>query len=63
MDIRHGLADDLYVNFAGSNNDDSALVEAYLVPLVSWLWIAAGVLLAGTLIALLSPRVREGEPL
>ncbi|HYW41583.1 MAG TPA: cytochrome c-type biogenesis CcmF C-terminal domain-containing protein [Bryobacteraceae bacterium] len=56
VDIRHGLNDDLYVNFAGMSADNTAVVEAYLFPLVNWLWIGAAVLLAGTCIALIKPK-------
>src|SRR5262249_23715964 len=49
VDIRHSLNEDLYVNFAGMNDDHTAVVEAYLFPLVNWVWIGALVLLAGTL--------------
>jgi cytochrome c-type biogenesis protein CcmF len=53
VDIRHGLNEDLYVNFAGLNSSDMPVVEAYLFPLVNWLWIGAIVLLAGTCITLI----------
>jgi cytochrome c biogenesis factor len=41
------------VNFAGLNSSDMPVVEAYLFPLVNWLWIGAIVLLAGTCITLI----------
>jgi cytochrome c-type biogenesis protein CcmF len=56
VDIRHGWNEDLYVNFSGVANEGTADIEAYLFPLVSWLWIGAGVLAAGTLITLLPDR-------
>jgi cytochrome c-type biogenesis protein CcmF len=52
VDIRHSLNEDLYVNFAAMNSEDTAVIEAYLFPLVNWLWIGAGVLLLGTCITL-----------
>ena len=55
VDIRHGLNEDLYVNFAGLNADDMPVVEAYLFPLVNWVWIGAIVLLLGTCVTLIPP--------
>ena len=55
VDIRHGFNEDLYVNFAGLNADDMPVVEAYLFPLVNWIWIGAIVLLLGTCVTLIPP--------
>ena len=55
VDIRHKLNEDLYVNFAGLNADDRPVVEAYLFPLVNWVWIGAIVLLVGTCVTLIRP--------
>ena len=57
VDIRHGWNEDLYVNFSGIAEQGTADIEAYLFPLVSWLWIGAGVLAVGTLITLVPARV------
>jgi cytochrome c-type biogenesis protein CcmF len=56
VDIRHGWNEDLYVNFSGVAEEGTAEIEAYLFPLVSWLWIGAVVLVAGTLIAMVPAR-------
>jgi cytochrome c-type biogenesis protein CcmF len=56
VDIRHGWNEDLYVNFSGVQEEGTADIEAYLFPLVSWLWVGALVLVAGTLIALIPAR-------
>ena len=56
VDIRHSLNQDLYVNFAGINSDNTAVLEAYLFPLVNWVWIGALVLLVGTGVALVPSR-------
>ena len=61
VDIRHGLNADLYVNFAGVDADNVPVVEAYLFPLVNWIWIGALVLLGGTLVTLLPVHDRLGE--
>jgi len=41
--------------------DSTATVEAYLFPLVNWVWIGALVLLAGTLIALVPSRQESAK--
>jgi cytochrome c-type biogenesis protein CcmF len=56
VDIRHGLNEDLYVNFAGMGDGSSAVIEAYLFPLVNWIWIGALVLIVGTGITLMPTK-------
>lgn len=57
--IRRRINEDLYVNFAGLSNDNQrAVVQAYIFPLVSWIWIGYWILLAGTLICLTPGKVR-----
>jgi cytochrome c-type biogenesis protein CcmF len=58
--IRRRLNEDLYLNFAGSSNADSekAVIQAYVFPLVSWIWIGFWVLLFGTLVCLIPSKVR-----
>jgi len=57
--IRRRLNEDLYVNFAGMSSDDSKIViQAYVFPLVSWIWLGYYVLLFGTLVCLVPPKVR-----
>jgi cytochrome c-type biogenesis protein CcmF len=52
--IRRGLVEDLYLNFAGVNEDGSATVlQIYIFPLVSWIWIGFAVLVAGAVICLI----------
>ncbi len=51
--IRRRLNEDLYLNYAGMSNDNQrAVLQAYVNPLVSWIWIGYWVLLAGTLVCL-----------
>ena len=51
--IRHTVAEDLYLVYAGKNLDnDKPIIKAHLNPLVSWIWIGALMMLAGTLVAL-----------
>src|SRR5262249_42879081 len=37
--IRRRLDEDLYVNFAGTNGPDKMVIQTYVFPLVSWIWI------------------------
>ena len=55
--IRRRLNEDLYLNFAGINDDGSkAVIQAYVFPLVSWIWIGFLVFIAGTLICLVPKK-------
>ncbi len=57
--IRRRLNEDLYLNFAGmANGGQKAVIQAYVFPLVSWIWIGAIVLLFGTFICLVPSKVR-----
>ena len=57
--IRRRLNEDLYVNFAGPSTDNQrAVVQAYIFPLVSWIWIGYWVLAIGTLVCLIPSKVR-----
>ncbi|MDQ2945609.1 MAG: heme lyase CcmF/NrfE family subunit, partial [Acidobacteriota bacterium] len=57
--IRRRINEDLYVNFAGLSNDNQrAVVQAYIFPLVSWIWMGYWILLIGTLICLTPSKVR-----
>ena len=55
--LRRGLAEDLYVVLAGYNiEEQSATLEISINPLVNWIWFGIGVMLVGTLIALVPER-------
>ena len=57
--IRRRLNEDLYLNFAGLSTDNQrAVVQAYVFPLVSWIWIGFWVLLMGTFVCLIPSKVR-----
>jgi cytochrome c-type biogenesis protein CcmF len=56
--LRNGLDDDLYINFASSDAGDKVVtLQAYVFPLVTWIWIGTLVLIVGTLIALVPAKV------
>jgi cytochrome c-type biogenesis protein CcmF len=58
--IRRGLREDLYLNFAGLSEDNRrAVIQAYVFPLVSWIWIGFAVLVFGGLVCLLPDKARE----
>ena len=61
--IRRRLHEDVYLNFAGMTNDGAkAVIQAYVFPLVSWIWIGMAFLIVGTLICLVPSKVRYQFP-
>ena len=58
--IRRRLNEDLYLNFASMSQSDpeAAVIQAYVFPLVSWIWIGFYVLLFGTLVCLVPSKVK-----
>ena len=56
--VRARLNEDLYLNFAGMNGD-RAVIQSYVFPLVSWIWIGALTLIFGTLVALVPSKVKR----
>ncbi len=61
--IRRRLNEDLYLNFAGMSDDNQrAIVQAFVFPLVSWIWVGFWVLAAGTLICLVPSKVKLQYP-
>ena len=55
--LRPTPAEDLYLILGGVNDDGSASIQAYINPLVSFVWLGGLVMVCGTLIAL-SDRMR-----
>lgn len=57
--IRERLNEDLYLNFGGMSDDNKrAVIQAYVFPLVSWIWIGGLVLIGGTLICLVPSKIK-----
>jgi len=56
--IRRRLNEDLYLNFAGANDPKKAVVQAYVFPLVDWIWIGFWIVFAGTIVCLIPSKVR-----
>ena len=60
--IARQLDHDLYLVFAGVNeNGNKAVVQAYINPLVAWLWIGGVVMIIGTLVSML-PALKTRRP-
>ena len=57
VDIRRRLHEDLYLNFAGMQ-DGKAIIQAYVFPLVGWIWLGFAALIFGTLVCLVPSKVR-----
>lgn len=63
--IRRGLKEDLYLNFGGMSEDNQrAVIQAYVFPLVSWIWIGFAVLVFGSLVCLVPSKGKpaQGRP-
>ena len=54
--IHSTLAADLYVVFQGTNPDTGRpIIKVILNPLVNWIWIGVGIVVFGTIVALVPP--------
>lgn len=57
--IKRQLNEDLYINFAGMGSESQRpTIQAYVFPLVSWIWAGYWVLLVGSLICLVPAKVK-----
>ena len=57
--VRSRLNEDLYLNFGGMSDDNQrAVIQAYVFPLVSWIWIGGLVLIGGTLVCLVPSKIK-----
>jgi len=54
--LRTRLNEDLYINYA-AHDGNKATLQAYVFPLVTWIWVGAVVLIFGTLVALVPSKV------
>jgi len=65
VDIWRRLNEDVYLNFAGTEGG-KAVIQAYIFPLVSWIWIGFWALLMGTFVCLVPPKtkalLKKGTP-
>jgi cytochrome c-type biogenesis protein CcmF len=57
--LRQRPNEDLYLNFAGMSDDNQrAIIQAYVFPLVDWIWIGGLILIGGTLVCLVPSKVK-----
>jgi cytochrome c-type biogenesis protein CcmF len=56
--LRRRLNEDVYINFAGTGSGDNVVLQAYVFPLVSWIWIGFLVVLFGTFVCLVPSKTR-----
>jgi cytochrome c-type biogenesis protein CcmF len=57
--IRQRPNEDLYLNFGGMSDDNQrAVIQAYVFPLVSWIWVGGLVLIGGTLVCLVPSKIK-----
>jgi cytochrome c-type biogenesis protein CcmF len=57
--IRVRPNEDLYLNFGGMSDDNKrAVIQAYVFPLVSWIWIGTLTVIFGTLVCLVPSKVK-----
>ena len=59
--LRTRLNEDLYINYA-AREGDKATLQAYVFPLVTWIWVGAMVLICGTLVRLVPSKVARSYP-
>ncbi|MCX6637896.1 MAG: heme lyase CcmF/NrfE family subunit [Acidobacteria bacterium] len=63
VSIRRRLNEDLYLNFAGMSNDNQkAVMQAYVFPLVSWVWVGFWVVMFGSVVCLVPAKQRLDYP-
>lgn len=60
VSIRRRLNEDVYLNFAGMSQteENKAVIQAYIFPLVSWIWVGFLVLMFGTAVCLVPSKAR-----
>jgi cytochrome c-type biogenesis protein CcmF len=59
VSIRRRLNEDLYLNFASiAMQGQGAIIQAYIFPLVSWIWGGFWLVLFGTLICLVPSKIK-----
>ena len=57
--LRQRPNEDLYLNFGGMSDDNQrAVIQAYVFPLVSWIWIGGLVLIGGTFVCLVPSKIK-----
>jgi cytochrome c-type biogenesis protein CcmF len=59
--LRTRLNEDLYINYA-ARVGNKATLQAYVFPLVTWIWVGAVTLIFGTMVCLIPSKVARSYP-
>lgn len=59
--LRTRLNEDLYINYA-AREGDKATLQAYVFPLVTWIWVGVVVMIGGTFVCLVPSKVARSYP-
>src|SRR5580704_14509432 len=59
--LRTRLNEDLYINYA-ARVGEKATLQAYVFPLVTWIWVGVVVLIGGTFVCLVPSKVARSYP-
>jgi len=54
--LRRRLNEDVYINFAGTGAANTYVMQAYIFPLVTWIWLGFLVVLFGTFVCLVPDK-------
>lgn len=54
--LHSSLVEDLYVVFSGTVNSDKAIIQAFVNPLVLWIWMGGLVVVLGTIVAMIPSK-------
>jgi cytochrome c-type biogenesis protein CcmF len=61
--IRPRMTEDVYLVFAGYSSDgQTPVIQAYINPLVNWIWAGGFMLVFGTLVALIPSKIKRIHP-
>jgi cytochrome c-type biogenesis protein CcmF len=59
VDIRRRLNEDLFLNFSAlATQGRGAVIQAFIFPLVSWIWVGFWVVLFGTIVCLIPSKIK-----
>jgi cytochrome c-type biogenesis protein CcmF len=59
VDIRRRLNEDLFLNFSAlATQGRGAVIQAYVFPLVTWIWVGFWVVLFGTIVCLIPSKIK-----
>jgi len=57
--VRRSLRDDVYLSLAGWTSDGRVHIEAFIKPLMAWMWIGGTIMALGALVCLLARRKKR----